>query len=176
MTANAALASIPRRLAAYAVDIAISFAAILVSQALLYPVNPVLRDGVRDNGVAVHAWVSLTVTIPIAVYMTAFWTSRSGATPGQRLTRIQVRSTSGHGVRPIAAFVRAVVLLIPFEVNHAVLFYPRPIWADTEPGFRLGLIAVYALLAIYLGVTVKTAARQGPHDIAAGTLVVNAPR
>ena len=173
MSAELALASIPRRLTAYGLDIVVAFVGSLVLQAVLYPVNPLLRGVISPSGVGLHAWVTLTVTVPMVMFFGLSWASHSGATPGMRLMHLRVRSASGGRVPFARALLRGLVLLAPFEVNHAVMFHPQPIWDSQSPGFRSGFVAVYALLLIYLAVTLWTPTRQGPHDLAAGTFVNN---
>jgi uncharacterized RDD family membrane protein YckC len=171
MNSEPTLASVPRRIAAYGIDVGIAFVALLAFQALLYPVNPLLR-GTAVSGNTLHGWVTLTVTIPTLIFFGLSWASPSGATPGMRLMHLRVRSAEGERVPYSCALLRGVVLLASFEVNHVVLFYPQPIWDAPSPGFRSGFLAVYALVLIYLGVTLLTPRRQGPHDLAAGTIVI----
>ncbi|MGH7637269.1 MAG: RDD family protein, partial [Gemmatimonadaceae bacterium] len=165
------LASVPCRATAYVLDVGIAFVALLALQAVLYPVNPLLQSDDSAGGMMLHGWVTLTVTVPVAIFFAVSWASPAGATPGMRLLHIRVRGVSGESVPMWRALVRAVVLLVPFEVNHAVLFYPEPMWDMPSPGYRSGFIVVYALMLIYLAVTLWTPKRQGPHDLAAGTIV-----
>ena len=171
MNSERTLASVPRRIATYGIDIGIVFVALLAFQALLYPVNPLLR-GTAVSGITLHAWVTLTVSLPVAIFFGLSWGSRSGATPGMRLTRLRVRGAEGERVPYARALLRGVVLLAPFELNHFVLFYPQPIWDAPSPGFRSGFLAVYAFVLLYLAATLWTPRRQGPHDLAARTIVI----
>lgn len=175
MEPETTLAHIHRRMFAYIVDVGIAFVALLALQAALYPVNPLVRGAASTSGIMLHGWVTLTVTLPIVIFFGVSWASRSGATPGMRLLHIWVRSASGERVPTSRALLRGLILLVPFEVNHAVLFYPEPIWDTPSPGFRAGFLVVYALLLIYLAVALWTPKRQGPHDLAAGTIVSKAP-
>jgi uncharacterized RDD family membrane protein YckC len=172
MNKDYALASLRRRCAAYGLDIVVALAGILVLQAVLYAVNPLLRGNSPPSSAALHAWVTLTVTLPIATVFGLSWASVSGATPGMRFLRLRVRTPSGDRVSRAHALIRALVLLVPFELNHAVLFYPQPIWSSELPGFRAGFLAVYGLVLTYLVVTWRMPMRQGPHDLAAGTIVI----
>lgn len=171
MATPAALATVSRRLVAYGAGVSFALVALVAVQAVLVPVNPLLRADSAASGAALHAWVTLTVTSPTILGFAAFWASRSGATPGMRLCGIRVRSATGSPLPPVRALLRATVLLIPFELNHLVLFHPVPMWADQDVGFRGGIVAVYVLVTLYLVVTVATRARQGPHDLAAGSVV-----
>lgn len=174
MKPETTLANVPRRITAYLVDVGIAFVALLALQAVLYPINPLLRGDATTSSIMLHGWVTLTVTLPIVIFFGVSWASHSGATPGMRLLHIRVRSASGERVPTSRALLRGVILLVPFEVNHAVLFYPEPIWDIPSPGFRSGFLTVYALVLIYLAVTAWTPKRQGPHDLATGTIVSKA--
>lgn len=165
------LASIPRRVLAYFVDILVAFVAAAALQALLLPLNPLLSDA-SVSGAGLHAWATLTVTIPLILYFGAFWASRAAASPGMLLLRLRVGADDGQRVPMTRALLRALVLLVPFELNHAVLSYPTPIWADPSPSFRSGFVVVYALLGTYLLATMRTPRRQGPHDLVARTVVI----
>ena len=171
MSSDVALASIPRRVVAYAIDVVLAFAGVVALQAVLLPINPLFGGVTSPSGVLLHAWVTLTVTVLIVLFFGWRWASPSGATPGMRLLRLRVRTASGGRVPMPRALLRALVLLVPFEVNHAVLFHPRPIWDSPSPGFRMGFVVVYALLFLYLAVTLRSSQRQGPHDLAAGSIV-----
>ena len=165
------MASVPRRVTAYVVDVGLAFIALLALQAVLYPINPLLGGDASTSGALLHGWVTLTVTIPLVIFFGLSWASSSGATPGMRLLDIRVRSASAERLPRSRALLRGAVLLVPFEVNHGVLFYPEPIWDSASPGFRSGFFAVYALLLLYLVVTLWTPRHQGPHDLAADTIV-----
>lgn len=70
------------------------------------------------------------------------------------------------------ALLRTVVKLIPFEVNHAVMFLPVPMAGEPNPGFRPGFILVSLLMMVYLASVILTRRKQSIHDLVAGTVVV----
>ena len=82
-------AGLTSRVAAYTVDVILLCGGILASQSLLRPINPLL-DG---PGLAwrLHAWVFLTVTVPVWIYFTAFCSVPPHATPGMRLVKADPR-------------------------------------------------------------------------------------
>lgn len=172
MSNRAVLAPIHRRIVAYGIDILMSFVALVGIQVMLFPINPLLGATGPTNELLLHAWVTLTVTIPLLLFFGISWASNASATPGMRIMGLRVRTTTGPAVTRGRALLRALVLLIPFELNHVVMFYPHPIWDDATPGFRIGFIAVYFVLLVYLVTAFATARRQGPHDFVAKTIVV----
>lgn len=169
-----ALASIGRRLAAYVADAGYAFVAIALLQLSLRSVNPLLASPNLD-GFTIHRWVFLTVTVPLVAYFALAFGGPNGATMGMRWMHIRVRGLDSVAVPWSRAFARALVLLIPFELNHIVLFYPRPITSDPHPGFRIGFVVVWAAVGLYLFVAWRSPLRQGPHDLVAHTIVERVP-
>jgi uncharacterized RDD family membrane protein YckC len=165
-------ATVLARVAAYSIDIILLFAGILITQALLRPVNPLLGQSQRTSGWRSHLWVYVSVSIPILIYFALSFSSRWQATIGMRLLGIHVAGMGGEPIGLGRALLRSLVMLIPFELNHVVMFYPRPIWGDPKPGFRFGFVVVSLLMVIYLGSMLITTHHQSIHDLAAGTIVV----
>ena len=170
---SAAYASILSRIAAYSLDIVLLFAGIMVSQGLLRPVNPLLGRTPSATGWQLHLWVYASVSLPILLYFALCTGSKWQATVGMRLLGIKVTSLSGAPIGIGHAVWRSLVMLIPFEVNHVVMFYPTPIWSDPKPGFRYGFIATSVLMIVYLASVLLTEHHQSIHDLAASTVVVS---
>jgi uncharacterized RDD family membrane protein YckC len=167
-----AYASIVSRIAAYSLDIVLLFAGIMVTQALLRPVNPLLGPTRAATGWRVHLWVYASVSLPILLYFALCTGSKWQATVGMHLLGIKVSGPSGAPIGIGQAVWRSLVMLIPFEVNHFVMFYPRPIWNDPKPGFRYGFIATSVLMIVYLASVLLTEHHQSIHDLLANTFVV----
>lgn len=167
------IAGLPRRLGAYLLDCLLLFAGIVVFHALVYfsGFNPITTGALSMTGPSWHLWVFCTASLPILLYFWFFF--RQGETPGMRV--LDLRVTRADEEAPLSrggALVRAAVLLIPFELNHVILFYPQPVWMDDPLGFRMGVFIVYALAVFYLAVALLNARRQSVHDLAAGSVVV----
>jgi len=169
-----------RRLAAYALDCVVLFGGLLLLQAALIPINPILamqRDGRVFTGAQLHLWVFATATIPFLLYFAISIASSRQATPAMRWLRIRVEGVGDGGI-PVSigrALVRTAVLLLPFEINHTVMFQMSSTSAG-GPGLAawMGIAAVWVLLAIYVGTAVLTRRRQSVHDLMARTVVVEA--
>lgn len=165
-------ATLLARVAAYSIDIVLLLAGILITQALLRPVNPLLGQSQSTSGWRNHLWVYVTVSIPILIYFALSFSSKWQATFGMRLLGINVAGTGGESIGFGRALLRSLVMLIPFELNHVVMFYPTPIWGDPKPGFRVGFVVVSLLMVIYLGSLLLTTHHQSIHDLVARTIVV----
>ena len=169
---GAAYASLLSRIAAYTLDIVLLFGGILASQVLLRPINPLLGQTRPTSGLRTHLWVYASVSLPILIYFALCIGSSWQATIGMRLLGIKVTGLSGEQIGIGRAVLRSLVMLIPFELNHFVMFYPAPIWTDPNPGFRLGFVAISLLMIIYLAAVLLTGHHQSIHDLLARTLVV----
>ena len=123
------------------------------------------------SGVKVHLWVFASVSVPIWFYFALFWSSSWQATPGMLAVGIDVGDLTGARIGFWPALVRAVVLLVPFEINHAAMLHPRPIWSDPKPGFRAGFALVWVVVLAYVVLVFVTEHRQSLHDLIAGTTV-----
>mgnify|MGYP000930242036 CR=1 FL=1 len=159
------LSYLSRRLAAYLSDAALLFAGVVATQMLLlglgrHPFHAALAAGVWPDGRSLHLWVLVSASAPVWFYFAGFQSSAWQATPGQRWLGLRVTDLAGGRLSFGRALVRAVVTLIPFEVNHFVLLQLTP----AAPGFAGGLAVVYGLLAVYLGALVASARRQSVPD------------
>jgi len=121
-------ASFFRRASAYVIDSVILFAGVLMTQGLIYSagLNPTasrIANGETVTGWQLHLWVFLSVSTPFWLYFALLQSSAWQATVGQRLLGLQVADLTGNRLSFGRALLRAIVMLIPFEVNHAVLFH-----------------------------------------------------
>jgi uncharacterized RDD family membrane protein YckC len=163
-----------RRLAAYFVDCALLLAGLLIVQALLYAVNPVvaaMRTGRQPTPALLHAWVFATATVPFLVYFA--WRVRSPlrATLGMRLLGLEVASVDGRPIGWGKALLRSAVLLVPFELNHLLMFHLSPRGGPPSLAFRVVLAAVWVTILAYLVTALATPRGQSVHDLVAGTVV-----
>jgi uncharacterized RDD family membrane protein YckC len=170
-------ASLLPRLFAYAADILLLFLFVVTSQGLLlltgiHPYREAFSGGAQPGPAALHLWVLASTTLPFAAYFAISFAGRRGATLGQRLTRLQVRDRGGERLGGGRAVLRALVLLLPFEVNHAVMFHAGP-WRDgSEAVFFAGLVLVWLLCGLYVALPLLRRDRRSLHDLACGSAVL----
>lgn len=165
-------AGIGRRIGAYLIDSLLLATAALLLQAIAHFVgmNPLTNGVAAASGASVHLWVSASVTLPYLMYFTILF--RRGATVGMTALRIRVASDDGERLPWVRSIVRSAVLLIPFEINHATLFHPEPLWNDPSATLPAATFIVYAVVALYVLVMLLTPERKSIHDLAAGSVVV----
>ena len=168
-------ASVISRICAYAVDmlfvLTVPTILILICNLIFY-----LTIGFdwHNNGFLFWLYVFFVVSIPFWLYFSLLESSERQATFGMRLFGLQVTDTDGKRISFGRALLRAIIKLLPFETNHLVMFLPTPIWLDPQPGFRVGFVAVQLLMILYIAAIFLTKRKQSVHDLAAGTVIVNA--
>lgn len=164
--------ALARRTVAALMDGGLLFAAVLISQAGLWaagwhPFRGVLEAGRPLDPGALHGWVFISTTVPFWLYYALSHSGPAQATLGKRLFGLRVATPTGQRPTFRQALIRALVMLVPFEVNHAVLLHLGP----ASPWFAAGLTAVYALLAVNIGLAVFGPGARTGHDRLAGTRV-----
>lgn len=169
-------ASALRRVLAYALDASILFIGVPVILGGIFSLIFQKTIGFEwmRSGFLFWAFVFCTASLPFWLYYSVFESSTRQATIGMKALGLRVTSMEGERISFGRALLRTVVKLLPFEINHATMFLPTPIWHDPDPGFRVGFVAVMALLSIYFATMFRTRRKQSVHDLAAGTVVVQA--
>jgi uncharacterized RDD family membrane protein YckC len=164
-----------RRLLAYMVD----YGVILVYLLLLFAASWALALSTRAAEVFQDPWLAqgvgfVTLTLPVALFLAAFETSRGMATPGKRVLGLSVSDLEGRRLGFGRALLRALAKLFPWELAHFFIWRtPRdpgpteafPVWV------MLGYWLVLLLVAVYLALPLVTRKGQSLHDLVAGTVV-----
>ncbi len=172
-------ATIFRRLFAYAIDCVIVFMVIVIGlqYALFLPLRSLVigsEDWFR-SGLNTEVYTLLTMSIPVWLYFILTEVSPWKATPGKHWLTLQTLNATSHGrISLPQSLLRTLIKLLPWELAHFTNNFPTPMWYTTDPGFRIGFALIPGLVLIYLLVTQFTRKKQGPHDLAAKTIVVSA--
>ena len=163
-----------RRLGAYVLDCGLCLLGLVGLQAILFLVNPIifmLRRGLQPTPTQIHLWVFATATVPFLLYFAFTLQSSRRATVGMRMLKLRVADISGGRVGFGQSLLRSAVMMIPFELNHAVMFHLAPGNAAPPPAFFMGIAAVWAMIAVYIASMLLTRRHQSLHDLVAGTVV-----
>ena len=170
-------ASIRRRVLSDCAEVFLLFAGIFLLQGLLFALrlNPLVRgvqSGAGFSKGTYHLWLLGTVDLPLVLYDAGTLASSAQATLVMGWLGLRLQSVDGGRIRYRQAVLRSVVMLIPFEVNHAFL-----VWASTPQGIPTQLALQYAavglLVLAYIVTAVRSQRRQSVHDRVAGTVVVS---
>lgn len=171
-----AYAPIHRRVVSYCVEVAVLFAGVLLLQGVIFllGLNPLVNAVSRGevfSKVAYHLWLSGTVDLPLLFYYACTLSSPRQATLMMRWLGLRVARTDGSMVGFGRAFLRSLVMLIPFEVNHIFL-----VWFSTPEGIPTQLVAqylvVFGLIGAYVLVAIRSPQSQSIHDRIAGTVIL----
>jgi uncharacterized RDD family membrane protein YckC len=171
---TSAYGGVLHRLVAYSVDCGLLFFGLLVLQSILFVVNPlaaIMRTGRQPSPNQFHLWVFATASVPFLFYFALMLRSSRQATLGMRLLKLKVVDAGGGRIGFWQSLLRSAVMLIPFELNHALIFHLGPRNAPPRPPFFIGLAVVWGLIAAYIVTILLTRRRQSVHDLLAGTVV-----
>ena len=171
---ESAYGGVLRRLGAYTLDCGLLLIGLVVLQAILFVVNPlipILSRGLQPAPTQLHLWVFATATIPFLLYFALTLRSYRQATVGMRLLKLKVADVSGGRIGFGQSLLRSAVMLIPLELNHAVVFHLAPRNAPPPPAFFVGIATVWAVIAVYIATMLLTRRRQSAHDLVARTVV-----
>lgn len=130
-----------------------------------------MHRGHQPTGGQLHRWVFATATLPFLLYFAVTQSSTHHATVGMRMLNLKVATLRGMPLSFKQALVRCMIMLVPFELNHAVLFHLMPRNGKVTPAFVLGYSGVCAIIAAYVAAIPCTKRHQSVHDLVAGTLV-----
>jgi len=167
-------ASVFRRVAAYALDalfLFIAFPLLLGAICSLLFYLTIGLEWTRD-GLLFWSYIFFTVSLPFWLYYSLCESSSRQATFGMRILGLRVTGVEGERISFGRALLRTVVKLLPFEINHLVMFLPTPIWHDPNPGLRVGFVGVGVLIIVYFATMLLTRRKQSVHDLLARTVVV----
>ncbi|MFZ1754929.1 MAG: RDD family protein [Caldilineaceae bacterium] len=173
---DAPYATIRRRILSYCVEVFVLFTGVLVLQGVIFllglnPLVNALNRGESFSKAVYHLWLSGTVDFPLLLYYSFTLASPHQATLVMRWFGLRLARTDGAKVTFGQAFLRSLVMLIPFEVNHIFL-----VWFSTPEGIPTQLAAQYAvvfgLIGLYFLAAYRSPQRQSIHDRTAGTVIV----
>jgi hypothetical protein len=95
-----------------------------------------------------HSWVLTSVSLPCVIYFTVS-PLVLGATIGQRAMGLRMYPVTGR-FDLFALLARAVLLLLPFEINHVGLFWGIDATGSPTSTLWACVAAAYALAGLYL--------------------------
>jgi uncharacterized RDD family membrane protein YckC len=162
------------RIVAYSIDCLLLAVVLAACQGILYGVNPIIsmtRSGQQPTAGQLHLWVFATVTFPSFLYFSLMLITTKRSTVGMRVLRVRVTDVNGGRIKFAQALLRSAVLLIPFELNHTVMFNLLPPGGPPPMAFWLGVVGVGTVIAVYVAAVLLTRRHQSLHDLIAGTVV-----
>ncbi len=161
-----------RRIAAYLVDYVILFTTLILLQLGIVAVGQGFPYQLLKQGWQIELWVLTSISLPTWLYFTLTEQSARQATLGKRLLDLQVKTVNEKRLTFWQALLRTLIKLLPWELTHLTLLTPTPLWWDSDPSLRPGLVIVYVLLGLYLATMLLNPRRQSIHDLIVNSMVV----
>jgi len=179
MAVPAETATVGKRIAAFALDYLLIAAYLLVLSAAgsWLTFGPL---GGKWQALTSSPWrldlvAFATAVLPVILYFTLLEGSAHGATWGKRRLRLRVARIGGSRLGRGRALVRSVFKFLPWQLAHTCLIH-IPGWPidPQEPPLWvvLGLILVWALIAVYVLTLLVRRDRRTPYDTIAGSQVM----
>lgn len=169
------IAEVPRRTAAYVIDVVLVASILMPIQALVFVIAwGSKRPEWLTTGPEIYAWEWVSVSLPVWIYFTWYESGPRGATIGKRLLGLRVTTPLGEPIRRGRAFLRTLLKLLPWEMTHVAVLLPTPMWdAGNDAAARPMLIISTVLFGAWFGAVLLVPKAQGVHDLIAGTLVLD---
>lgn len=166
-----------RRIGAYLID-SLPIAVLIASLALLNDAGAAFAEssGAGDLGVQARAHLRgfLALTLPVLAYFTLFEASPLTGTPGKRLLGLKVQRTEGGAPGFRRVLVRNVVKFLPWEINHAAMWYVpegHRLFLDTPPAANLAIQIGAMVVAGFYILSLFSGTGRTPYDRISGTKV-----
>jgi len=156
-----------RRMAAYAVDMALLFAVLaptgwLIERALGF---------MPRTGPEIWRTLLVNFSVPVWLYFTIADASGRGATFGKRWLRLRVSRQDGTSLSSSRAFGRTAAKLLPWELTHFSAFALAADPKHFSVAQGVGLAAASVIVLGYLACAAFTRGRRSVHDFIARTVV-----
>lgn len=170
MTFQARAVLLMRRLLGYGADVVVLAVFLAVLQFGLWAIGANWAVAIPTPW-AIHSWVLATVSPVCILYFTLLPMIRS-ATYGQSVLGLAM-TPIGSSYSVAGLIVRSALLLAPFELNHAVLFWTFD--AAFQPTLQtwVGFALVYSLAGVYIVSALMSRDGRALHDLA-GVVAVRA--
>lgn len=167
------IAGVPRRLAAFAVDLSILAVGIGALQMLLRSALGFSILDLSQSGWTLELISLATVSPVLWGYFYFFEASYLQATPGKLAFRLRVADDDGGRLRPGRVLLRTSVKMMPIEGAFLAFYLPSPWFTAAGRGeFRLGAVFVVGMGLVYLMMSTWNPDRQCTHDLIADSIVL----
>lgn len=171
---NSTPASLKLRFIALIIDggLILSYIAILIAVALTF--YYLVIGGIPALGMnTAHAIGFLSLTIPIATYFILSEHSKRHGSIGKQITKIKVISYDGNPLTTKQVIIRNIIKFLPWEYAHTLLYILfLGNYTKSSTLLFIGLIIANIIPIVYICIVLLRKDHRGPHDLAAGTIVV----
>jgi len=162
-----------RRILAYTLDMLLL---LLILAPAGFLIQRLLELPLPQSGPAVGRTILWNFSLPVWLYFVLSDWSRSGATLGKRILKLQVKGVDGVRVSFGRALGRTALKLLPWELVHLAAFHLSTDLAQFTLRQTIGLGVANGLLIVYLALAAFTGGRRTFHDFVVGTQVQRQPQ
>lgn len=162
-----------KRTLAYLIDCFIAFAAVML--VIQWGILSHIREsiGITDtwftSSVNMQLYVLTTISIPVWAYFTFFDSNRSKGTFGKRIFSLWVNDNKNHKISVGKSFLRTLLKLLPWEIAHAGVIFPTPLYYEPAPEVRIASYIGLILFAVYIVSILIDKRKQSIYDKLLGT-------
>ena len=165
-----------KRTLAYFLDCFIAFTGVMLifQWAILSNLRSIF--GITENwfqiSLHMHLYVFVSISIPVWLYFSYFDSIYSKGTFGKRILKLKLVDTNQQKISFSKSIKRTILKLLPWEIIHLGIIYPRPIYFENEPEIRLFVFIGIALFISYILSIWLDTKKQSVYDKLLGTLVL----
>lgn len=166
-----------KRTLAYLLDCLISYTIVMlvIQLAILSQFRASL--GITNEWLAnswnMQLYVLTTISFPIWLYFVYFDSEKSKGTFGKRMMKLSVCDNNEKRLELGKSFLRTFLKLSPWEIIHAGLIFPNPIYFENEPSTRIVVYGGIVLFVVYAVSIIFNTNRRSLYDQLIGSNVIS---
>jgi uncharacterized RDD family membrane protein YckC len=167
-----------QRAVAYIIDCMIAFTAVMLC--IQWAILSQFRDqlGITEEWfrVSTHMqlYVFLTISLPVWTYFALMDSKTARGTLGKRIFKLKViRESRAESPGNCRSYLRTILKLLPWEIAHAGVIFPTPLYFEDEATLRAWTYVGIALLIGYVVSLMLSKKRQTIYDHMVGTQVIS---
>ncbi|MFS0689921.1 RDD family protein [Sporosarcina sp. 179-K 8C2 HS] len=159
-----------KRLTAYWLDCTLIAFLLIGFQWALYRATDGFPFNHFEKGYQIELWVLLTFSLPVWLYfiLSEMYKQR---TIGKKLLKLTISTDRETKISWKQALIRTAVKLLPWELTHLIVLFPKPWWGIEEPENFFHIFIPNGLLVFYIVFFAWTKGTKGFHDQLARTRV-----
>ena len=117
-----------------------------------------------------EVYVLLSISLPVWMYFSFFDQTKRG-TPGKRIMSLKISTGDDRNLGFTLAFIRTIFKLLPWELAHIGVIFPRPLYFNTQDDIRFATYAGIGLLIVYVISLIISKDRRTLYDHLTGSRV-----
>lgn len=124
------------------------------------------------NSLNLELYVLLSISLPVWTYFIYFDSVKANGTFGKRVMKLMVLNYQNSKIRIRQSFLRTFLKLLPWEIAHAGVIFPTPLYFAKDADVRFLTIIGIFLFIIYFISIIGSTKRQSLYDKLLKTMVI----